>query len=145
MKIRNFQFLLLFLFGIFTTGILAQQEVSGVVRSDDGELLPGVSVVLKGTTNGVTSDFDGNYSITVPTSESVLVFSYLGMLTQEIIVGNRSTIDVSLATSSQELDEVVVIGSPVFPAEYDHHRLQHVESSHQGEQVARYHAHQPAD
>ena len=108
MKKRNIQFLLFFLFGMLTTGMLAQQEVTGIVRSDDGELLPGVSVVLKGTITGVTTDFDGNYSINVPSNASVLVFSYLGMQTQEVVVGNRSTIDVALATSSQELDEVVV-------------------------------------
>lgn len=108
MKKRNIQFLMLFLISMFTGSVLAQQEVTGVVTSDVGELLPGVSVVIKGTTQGVTTDFDGNYNIEVPNSTSVLLFSYIGMATQEIVVGNRTTLNVALATSSEALDEVVV-------------------------------------
>ncbi len=108
MKKEKIRFLLFFLLGIVTTGALAQQEVTGVVHSDTGELLPGVSVVIKGTLIGVTSDFDGNYSINSQSPQSVFVFSYLGMKTQEIVVGNRSKIDVVMETSSEQLDEVVV-------------------------------------
>lgn len=108
MKKRNLSFLLLFFCSMFIGTLYAQQEVTGVVTDTSGELLPGVSVILKGTVTGVTTNFDGNYSISVPDNASVLVFSYLGMSTQEITVGNRSTIDVAMETSSQELDEVVV-------------------------------------
>jgi len=108
MKKRSLKFMTFFLFSMVTGIVLAQQGVTGVVTSDDGELLPGVSVVVKGTTNGVTTDFDGNYSITVPNSSSVLVFSYIGMETKEVSVGNQTTINVTLSTSSEELDEVVV-------------------------------------
>ena len=108
MKKGNIQLVLIFLLGIFTTGVFAQQEVTGVIRSEDGELLPGVSVVIKGTLIGVTSDFDGNYSIKSQSPQSVLVFSYLGMETQEITVGSQSKIDVVMRSSSQQLDEVVV-------------------------------------
>ncbi|MEO9894110.1 SusC/RagA family TonB-linked outer membrane protein [Aurantibacter sp.] len=108
MKKRNLNFLTFFLFSLFVANIYAQQDVKGVISDTNGELLPGVSVIVKGTVTGVTSDFDGNYSITVPDNTSVLVFSYLGMSTQEITVGSQSTIDVALEESSEKLDEVVV-------------------------------------
>src|SRR5690606_29534993 len=108
MKKQFLKILMLLMFGMVTTAMMGQQEVKGVVTSDAGELLPGVSVILKGTTTGVTSDFDGNYSIAVPNSSSVLVFSYLGMKTREITVGNQTTLNVVLETDSQQLDEVVV-------------------------------------
>ncbi len=108
MKKRNLRFLTLFLFSMFVANIYAQQQVTGVVNDVAGDLLPGVTVIVKGTLTGVTTDFDGNYSISVPSSTSVLVFSYLGMSTQEVTVGNQSTINVSMETSSEELDEVVV-------------------------------------
>ena len=108
MKKRNLQWLAFLLLGMFCGIAHAQQEVTGVVSSVDGELLPGVSVVLKGTITGVSTDFDGNYSIEVPGNDAVLVFSYIGMTTQEVVVGNRSTIDVALAASAETLDEVVV-------------------------------------
>ncbi len=108
MKKRNLQWLAFLLLSMFCGIAHAQQEVTGVVSSVDGELLPGVSVVLKGTITGVSTDFDGNYSIEVPGNDAVLVFSYIGMTTQEVIVGNRTTIDVALAASAETLDEVVV-------------------------------------
>lgn len=108
MKKRNLQWLAFLLLSMFCGIAHAQQEVTGVVSSVDGELLPGVSVVLKGTITGVSTDFDGNYSIEVPGNDAVLVFSYIGMTTQEVVVGNRSTVDVTLAASAETLDEVVV-------------------------------------
>lgn len=109
MKKKDLNFLTFLLLCLFTANIYAQkQQVSGVISDVNGMFLPGVSVVLKGTTTGVTTDFDGNYSIDVPSQTSVLVFSYLGMATQEIIVGGQSTINVSLEESSEALNEVVV-------------------------------------
>ncbi|NNE76557.1 MAG: SusC/RagA family TonB-linked outer membrane protein, partial [Pricia sp.] len=108
MKKRNLQWLAFFLLSMFCSRAHSQQEVEGVVSSVDGDLLPGVSVVLKGTITGVTTDFDGNYSIQVPGEDAVLVFSYIGMTTKEITVGNRTEINVTLEPSSEELDEVVV-------------------------------------
>ncbi|WP_419211310.1 SusC/RagA family TonB-linked outer membrane protein [Maribacter sp. X9] len=108
MKKRNLQWLAFLLLSMFFGIAHAQQEITGVVSSVDGELLPGVSVVLKGTITGVSTDFDGNYSIQVPGDDAILVFSYLGMTTQEVVVGNRATINVVMETSSQALDEVVV-------------------------------------
>lgn len=109
MKKKDFKFFTFLLLCLFTANMYAQeQQVNGVVSDINGMFLPGVSVVLKGTTTGVTSDFDGNYSIDVPSSTSVLVFSYLGMATQEIVVGNQSNINVTLEESSEALNEVVV-------------------------------------
>lgn len=89
---------------------LAQGIVKGTVSSDDGLPLPGVNVIVKGTSNGVQTDFDGNYEIDINKSNAVLVFSYIGFESREISVGNKSVIDVTLQTDQEALDEVVVIG-----------------------------------
>ena len=83
----------------------AQTTVSGTVSEENGPL-PGASVLVKGTTTGAQTDFDGNYSINASPSD-VLVFSYVGYTTQEITVGGQSTINVTLASDNQ-LDEVIV-------------------------------------
>tara|TARA_R110002049_G_scaffold50743_2_gene144257 strand:- start:4164 stop:7484 length:3321 start_codon:yes stop_codon:yes gene_type:complete len=86
-----------------------QHTVSGsLTSSEDGMPLPGVSVVLKGTTQGVSSDFDGNYSINVPNGNGVLVFSYIGFEAQEVAVNGRTSINITLEPGAQALDEVVV-------------------------------------
>lgn len=85
-------------------------EVQGQVTAADGEALPGVVVLEKGTNNGVVTDLDGNYTIPVASPESVLVFSLIGFSKQEVVVGNQSTIDIMLAESEALLDEVVVVG-----------------------------------
>lgn len=108
MKKSKTQFLILFVFLMFFGGVWAQQKVTGIVTSDDGEVLPGVSVVVKGTTTGVSTDFDGNYEISVPDNASVLVFTYIGMLAQEITVAGKTTLNVILEQSSEALDEVIV-------------------------------------
>ena len=85
-------------------------EVQGRVTDADKQIaLPGVNVFVKDTQLGTITDSDGNYSISVPDENAVLVFSFIGFLTQEIVVNNRSTIDVSLVEDLQSLDEVVVI------------------------------------
>lgn len=95
-----------------TTSVMAQSvqhTVSGsLTSSEDGMPLPGVSVVLKGTTQGVSSDFDGNYSINVPNGNGVLVFSYIGFEAQEVAVNGRTSINITLEPGAQALDEVVV-------------------------------------
>lgn len=103
-------FLLLVLLGL-SSASFAQTTVTGrVVAKDDGATLPGVNVTEKGTTNGTVTDADGKYSITVASSNATLVFSFIGLATQEIAVANRSTIDVTLETDVKALEEVVVIG-----------------------------------
>lgn len=87
-----------------------QTGISGVVTDENGAPLPGASIVEKGTGNGTTTDFDGNYSIDVASENSVLVISYIGYLTQETKVGSASTLNIQLKPDSSELEEVVVIG-----------------------------------
>ncbi len=91
-------------------GELAEVRVSGKVSGPDGNPMADVSVTIKGTTVGTTTSATGNYSITVPDENSTLVFSYVGFNTQEIAVGGRTSIDVSLIASTSQLDQIVVVG-----------------------------------
>lgn len=81
-----------------------------IIDMETGEFLPGVAIVIKGTTIGISSDVNGKYSINVSSPETVLVFSFLGYKSTEIKVGTKNIIDVMLEKSIQELDETVVIG-----------------------------------
>ncbi|MDR1706582.1 MAG: TonB-dependent receptor [Prevotella sp.] len=84
--------------------------VKGKVTDNAGEPLPGVSIILKGSTTGVMTDIDGNYSINVPNSNAVLTISYMGFVPQEHKVGNNTTLNIVLVEQSTNLDEVVVVG-----------------------------------
>lgn len=84
--------------------------VKGVVSDDKGNTLPGATVSVKGTTQGTTTDADGRFSINMPTGSNVLVISFIGMKTQEVQVGTRTTLNITLLSGDQSLDEVVVIG-----------------------------------
>ena len=103
--------LFLFLCALLTLGTFAQEiALSGVVTSaEDGEPLPGVSVVVKGTTTGTVTDADGNYQLQV-NPDATLVFSFVGMETKEVPVNGRTTIDVALESTAFDVDEVVVVG-----------------------------------
>ncbi len=85
-------------------------EINGTVSDESGEGLPGVNVVLKGTNNGTVTDVKGKYGIEVPDQNTILIFSYVGYLSQELTVGNRSSLNVSLLPDEKSLDEVVVVG-----------------------------------
>lgn len=100
-----------FICTLFTIGVYAQEvSLRGVVTSaDDGQPLPGVTIFVKGTTKGTITNFDGIYQIEVP-SNATLLFSFIGMTSQEILVDSRTEINVVLATETTGLDEVVVIG-----------------------------------
>jgi len=88
-----------------------QQEITGTVTDgSNGEALPGVSILIKGTTLGTVTDMDGRYRIAVPGSDAVLVFSFLGFESQEISVGPNSEINVRLQPDVRTLSEVVVVG-----------------------------------
>ena len=87
-----------------------QSVVSGVVSSENGDPIPGVNIMIKGTKTGVSTDFDGNYTIDVANQNTTLVFSYIGFVTKEVVVGNQTTINVSLTEDVSELEEVVVVG-----------------------------------
>ncbi|MBD2756614.1 SusC/RagA family TonB-linked outer membrane protein [Spirosoma validum] len=94
---------------LFCLPALAQDvAISGrITSSEDGSALPGVSVQLKGTTRGTTSDADGNYRLSAPTGGR-LVFSFIGFASQEVAIGNQSTIAIRLAPDASNLDEVIV-------------------------------------
>ncbi len=88
-----------------------EQTVSGKVTDDEKkEGLPGVNVILKGTTKGVTTNTDGSFSISVPDGKAVLVFSFIGYEPQEVTVGNQTFINISLKSDLKVLSEVVVVG-----------------------------------
>ncbi|PZR39609.1 MAG: SusC/RagA family TonB-linked outer membrane protein [Azospira oryzae] len=84
--------------------------VTGVVTEDNGQPLPGVSISVQGTTNGTVTDSEGKYSVSVPGPESVLSFSFIGYTSQNIIVGQQTVINVTLAADMQTLSEIVVVG-----------------------------------
>lgn len=97
-------------FVIFSFNVQAQTDVSGTVTSDDGEPLPGVNVVVEGTSKGAVTGVNGEYSISLSSGENTLVFSFIGFQTQTIEVGNRSVIDVTMVSDIKSLEEVIVIG-----------------------------------
>jgi TonB-linked SusC/RagA family outer membrane protein len=97
------------LVSFWVTAEAQNQTVKGKVSDPNGEL-PGVNIVVKGTTTATVSDINGDYTITVPGSDATIVFSYLGYTTQEIVADNRSIIDVILQEDIKTIDEVVVIG-----------------------------------
>ena len=102
--------LLFCLVTILSAGAFAQEmNVSGrVTDATDGVPLPGVNVVVKGTTNGTVTDTDGRYNLTVPNASSTLVFSFIGLVTQEIDIAGRQVVDVPMASDVTQLSEVVV-------------------------------------
>ena len=91
------------------TGFAQEITVTGTVSDANGPL-PGVTVLLKGTTNGTASDFDGNYTLPNVPEDGVLQLSYVGFTTQEVQVNGRSTIDVTLSADTESLQEIVVVG-----------------------------------
>jgi TonB-dependent SusC/RagA subfamily outer membrane receptor len=84
--------------------------VTGRVTDENNEGLPGVNILVKGTTTGTVTDVNGNYRINVPEDTTTLVFSSIGYLSQEIVVGNRTEINVEMAPDIQSLEEIVVVG-----------------------------------
>ncbi|MFC5412478.1 TonB-dependent receptor [Larkinella bovis] len=86
------------------------KNISGLVTSETGEGLPGVSVVVKNTTRGTTTDANGKFTITVPDEAPVLVFSFVGYAPQEIAVGSQSVLEIKLTEDKKSLEEVVVVG-----------------------------------
>lgn len=89
---------------------LLKVEVKGKVTDNEGKPLPGATIMIKGTYKGITTDTEGDYTIIVPYDETVLVFSYVGFIRQEIKVGDKTTINVTLEQAISQLEDVVVIG-----------------------------------
>ena len=104
---QKFKYLLLFVALLFIQGAVAQ-TISGTVTDNSGVPLPSVNVIEKGTTNGTSSDFDGNFELNVSSSMATLVFSSLGFATKEVGIAGQSTINVSLDEDAEMLGEVVV-------------------------------------
>ncbi len=94
---------------ITPVGLVQGIRITGVV-SDKGEPLPGVNVTVKGTLTGVVTDVNGKYSINVPGKDAVLVFSFVGYVTQELVAGDQTTMDIVLNEDTRQIEEVVVIG-----------------------------------
>lgn len=102
-------FLFFFLFSFASNA--QTKTVTGVITStENGETLIGVNVLIKGTANGVISDLDGKYSISVPNDDVVLIFSMIGTKNEEIKVGSNQVLNVKLSANSQMMDEVIVVG-----------------------------------
>ncbi|HEX5172370.1 MAG TPA: SusC/RagA family TonB-linked outer membrane protein [Cyclobacteriaceae bacterium] len=105
---QQYQVLCLALFfALASASAFAQRTVSGKVSDSQGAAMPGVNVVVKGTSSGTTTDSDGRYSISTGDG-SVLVFSFIGFLSQEVDIGNRTSVDVTMSEDIQQLSEVVV-------------------------------------
>jgi TonB-linked SusC/RagA family outer membrane protein len=113
MKINRFlkkTILMLFL-SVWGIALMAQERaIQGKVTDDSGMPLPGVTIVVKGTTNGTVTDVEGNYSINLPENVEVLVFSFIGMETEEVNVAGKMRVDVTMKSSVIGMDEVIVVG-----------------------------------
>jgi len=108
-KFLLLSFMLTFAFA-FSESWAQERTISGKVTSvEDGSSLPGVNVVLKGTTTGTVTDIDGNYKLTVPSDGGTLVFSFVGLATEEVEIGSRSIIDLQMTSDVTQLSEVVVV------------------------------------
>ncbi len=109
----NKSFLFIYLFVSLLSGSAWAQtrQIRGkVVAMEDGGALPGVNIVVEGTTRGVTTDLDGVYTIELEQSDNTLVFSFIGYATKKVAIGNQTSINIELASDSKELDELVVVG-----------------------------------
>lgn len=104
---------LLMLFAASTAVFAQERQISGIVKDDAGDPIPGVNVQLKGTNMGAVTDINGSYRVNVSGNSAVLVFSFIGFATQEIAVGAQSTIDVQMKSEAEQLSEVVVTGYSV--------------------------------
>src|SRR5690554_3939213 len=100
---------LLAFFFIMPFALISQVLVKGTIVDESNEPLPGVTIVVQGTTRGTYSDLDGKYEIKAEPSET-LVYSMIGMISQTHIVGERTTINITLSVDATSLEEVVVIG-----------------------------------
>ncbi len=94
----------------FNAAVTQGISITGTIKDNTGEPMPGVNVTVKGTITGTVSDFNGRYTIAVPNRDAVLVFSFVGYVTQELAVGDMKVIDITLNEDTRQIEEVVVIG-----------------------------------
>lgn len=92
------------------TSSVQQRSVSGIVKDESGSPIPGVAIVVKGTTHGALTDLDGKYQLNLTAGDKILVFSFVGMKPQEITIGDQRTINVTMASENIGIEEVVAIG-----------------------------------
>ncbi len=109
-NIMRRKFLVFIWFLFLGTGIYAQETITGTILDISNEPIPGANIVIKGTTEGTTTDLDGNYSISNVKPDDVLQISFIGMLTEEVPVENQTKIDISLIPDIMQLEDVVVVG-----------------------------------
>jgi len=109
-KANSVPYILFFFLTFFSVGAFAQNAIHGVVKDSKGELLEGVSVKLRNSSAGTSTDVQGRYSINVPNSQGTLVFSSTGFKTLEVAIANRSSVDIILETDVSKLEDVVVVG-----------------------------------
>lgn len=116
-QVFKYLFLMLFLQTFFIPPLFAkdidrlvEKTVIGTVTDENGDGIPGANIRIKDTTIGTVTDLDGQYTIVVPNDDAVLIFSFIGLATQEEVVGNRSVINIQLVSDMSGLDEVVVVG-----------------------------------
>ena len=103
--------LLLFILFVFIIGqAYSQVNISGKVTNISGEPIPGVNVMVKGTDMGTVTDVNGEYALGNISKDAIITFSFVGMLAEEVTVGDQAIIDMTLIEDIQSLDEVVVIG-----------------------------------
>lgn len=105
--------ILLLLFSLLLFGVTdasAQNTINGKVTDQNGDGIPGVTILIKNTSTGTTTDFGGEFRISKVKPEDILVFSYIGMVTEEVTVGSQSVINITLKEDMVRLDELVVIG-----------------------------------
>lgn len=115
---KKFTMLLVCLLSLGVQQLFAQKSLSGtVISSEDNQPLPGVNVILKGTTQGTITDFDGNFSLKVPDDAEALVFSFMGMQTKEVPIGSTTTFNVTLDPESIGMEEIVVTAMGITRAE----------------------------
>jgi TonB-linked SusC/RagA family outer membrane protein len=109
---KNFKtsLFMLVLMCISVCGYAQETTIGGIVTDNNNSPLPGVSIIVKGTSIGTVTDIDGNYSLKSINRDNILVFSFIGYATQEVAVNGRTTIDITLKEDAQRLDEVVVVG-----------------------------------
>ena len=110
--LRKLRLILLLLIASLSVQVNGQQvNVSGTVVDKEDQLpLPGVSVIIKGTTIGTVTDAEGKYSLAAPDNQSVVVFTFVGYVAQEIQVGSQNLINVSMSQDLRQLSEVVING-----------------------------------
>ena len=111
MFMKKFTMLIVCLLSLGIQLVSAQNKTltGTVISSEDNQPLPGVNVIVKGTTMGTITDFDGNFSLSVPADAEALVFSFMGMQTQEVAIGTTTKFNVTLEPESIGMDEVVVV------------------------------------